>query len=227
MKKLNNIFQVVAVLCISCLGISCSDDASKITVDLESVSTGEVSDITSTSAVISGYYSYYATIGSMVGEGFEQYDSEDKVSKADLLMLSEKEFKPIVDTLSVDSVTLVFNAYDMAFDQGGICISEKRDFFEGVQTFNEMSNIIYTRGKVHTKTIESFTDEITGLKPGTTYYYKTYLATYLISIYSSPELQNVNGMPWSYIDGVGEYRIEGLKENYVIYGVTKSFTTAP
>ena len=220
-QRFSAFFSVCAALCVA----ACSDDDSKIKIDLDSVSTGDVTEITSTSAVISGYYNYYALVGSMVEDGFEEYDETAKVSKQYLRSLSETIFGPVVDTLSVDSVTLEFDAYDMTFDQAGICLSTNHDFYE--PEGEDLENIIYTRGFAEEdKTIMPFSEKVTGLKPGTTYFYKTYLAVSFICEYTSPELQNVNGEPWSYVDRIEDTRIESLRENYVIYGLTKSFTTA-
>lgn len=217
------VYSLSSLVLIAMVMVSCEKDESKIKMNFNSVTTGNVSNITRTSAVIDGYYNYYGVMGSMLEAGFETFDYQDLVLSKDLLYLDYELFSQVLDTLKKDVILVDFRTDDAEFYQAGVAISERRDFYEGDGT----KGTIYSKSKHLKPKVDYFSDKIEGLKPGTKYYYKTYISTSLVGDCTSPQLQNVNGEPWKLSDNLEISEEDFLRVHYVVYGDTKSFTTLP
>ena len=203
MKKTAYMFLLV---CLTLL--SCSEDDSKLTYCGDSVVTGEVTDVTSTSAVINGYFSFYGEVNNFIGDvDYTELNDSVLVPKEELNSLIRVYFD-IQDSIDVsnapDSIMIYETPYDVQFIGAGYRISRYHDFRE-----SELFLSADTK-------IRRYSSKVEGLTPSTTYYYKTVLAFRPVYVVDSPDinLYLTNAKIGDWFD-------------YYVYGATKEFTTLP
>ena len=209
MKKIL-LLAVSAVL----LATSCSEDENKLNKSYDDCKTGDVTEITSTSAKISGYYNFFGLAGELLHDGMEQCDYDWKLSKEDFIEAYVDDpyydqFLEILSTLQDDSLYMEFKVVDVDFLYGGIAISERKDFAQDEDFVFRPSD---SKLKVY-----NLNQTITGLKSNTKYYYKTFIVYKYIYSMECKQL----GFVTDDIFGADDY------ETYFNYGLTESFTTLP
>lgn len=201
------------VSCLSSLVIiasiaSCSTDEKKISFSDDNIITGSVDDITDTSAKISGSYNFYGAVGSIFGNGFSYIPLPAKLDTAELALLAKNYKYPqevVFPKGCPDSLEMMMTVVDLDMRSAGFVYSENSDFYGCVKV---------QVGKFKTDVFVDY--PITGLKPGTKYWYKTYCQANP-TFYLENLLYNIAF--YAHFDDEDEIF------DYYGYGDTKSFTT--
>lgn len=206
---MNNMKKTAYVWLLACLPMfSCSEDDSKLTFASDSVYTGNVTDITSTSAVINGYFSFYGEVNDFIGDvDYTELIDSGRVSKEEFEILL-RDYYHIYDKVDIsklpDSVSVYATPYDVQFVGAGYRISRYHDFRESKLVISDETKIRH------------YSSPIDGLTPDVTYYYKTALVFRPIFVVdcAEAELHEINIALGDWYD-------------YFVYGATKKFTTLP
>ncbi len=201
MKKIAYTFSLICFVF-----VSCSDDESKLTQCSDSVFTGEATDITTHSAVINGYFSFYGEINDFIGD----FDYTELIDSVVIAKENINSFLAItfdihddVDVSSApDSVKFFQNPYDVSFIGAGCRVSEYHDFREGKLILSNKTKI------------RRYSMKVDGLTSMTKYYYKTVLAFRPVYQVDCPTL-NLHYSNTTL----------GDRYDYYVYGETKEFTT--
>lgn len=228
MKKI--IFSISMLLLVLC---SCSQDVKKITITSEHVKTGEATDITATSAVISGHYNFFGAMSQCYDDDFFEDADEEYVNLFDLIgtinaidSLYGYESRGVyvygrnpdhvyrTDTIVIDTlegnktVTIETLLRDVELSGAGFYIAESRDFFQSLKVESVAKWDRLTK-------VKNISRELKDLKADTQYYYKTFLRFSALCTISVPELDLI-----VHTD-VPDYM------SYNFYGDTETFRTLP
>lgn len=187
--------------------ISCSDDERKLTYSSDSVYTGEVLDITSNSAVINGYFSFFGEVNDfLAGNDYSALQDSIVIPKTDINKIREQfHISEQIDvTDAPDTLIFTFAAYDVEFLSAGFCYSLFHDF-------HDITYVVSSATK-----IKHFSFTLEGLTPATQYFYRTVVIFHPIIKLECPALHKTFAPIYT-----------GDDYDYYVYGMTKSFTTKP
>lgn len=203
---MNNIFSsksvtfIAGLAVIASLFLSCSKDEDKLSISSDNVITGDIENVTTTSADVYGSYNFYSAVGSILESMQLNYSGAAMVDTATIKSM-------LIDTPDYtfpkecgDSAMIFYEPVDVEFVSAGLVYSENSDFYDCKEL---------AMGRLR---ILAFAETLSDLKPSTQYYYKTFISYNVIYRIVNEELS---------IDKNIDYEVQ----RYYVYGDTKSFTT--
>lgn len=216
---MKRIFYIVAI---SIVFVACDRDDSKISLSPDGVQTLDVTNITSTSAKISGYFNFYKIVGDVFADDYDNIDIDESASyqEVDTYYISKDSldyyladvlgFRKTIDynipADCPDSVLFEVSTADVDYYGTALVYDTRRDFYN-------MEYVVVTTARK----AGSFSVTLRNLTPNTTYYYKTAVLLEPVMFLTCREI------------GMIQKRFAEFTEDnmYDIYGDTKEFKTLP
>lgn len=217
--------KIIYLVAICLVFVACDRDESKISLSPDGVKTLEVTDITSTSAKISGYFNFYKIVGDMFANDYDNVDIDDnkevkndnsfyvKKDSIDLflgLLGLKKGTDYNIPSNCPDSVMIETIYTDVEYYGVAAMYDTRRDFY------NMKYVVVTTERKAG-----SFSVTLRNLSPNTTYYYKTIIQLRPNVLLSCGTLGLYKKKIYETDDVMNDDMV------YNIYGDTKEFKTLP
>lgn len=186
---------------------SCSKDESKLIVGGDSIRTDGATDITATSAVVSGYYNFFGEMNEYLqGTDYTQFNESVVLHRnevAEFLDLLDIKAEVVIPAGCPDSVVLNLAASDLDFMGAGVC-------YDSIPQFLTPQYVSSAQTK-----IKHYSEKLSPLKPNRTYYYKTFIKFRMECSLTCPQIPSIHSN-----------RVDlGDTYDYYVYGETRSFQT--